>query len=171
VQQSSGKDVAVKILRQGPLADQEARSRLQREIAVMAALNHPNIVSVIDHGVTPEGLDYLVTNFIDGKPFDEFFQAKGEADGSTATLSESLKVFIKLCAAMHAAHLHGIVHRELSPSKILIDAQGEPHILDFGLARTAFDRYIGGEDKLSSIGQFIGKPHYASPEQLAATRN
>src|SRR5215471_14068955 len=64
VQSSTGKLVAIKLLREGPLADSAARTRLQREIAVMATLDHPNIVTVIDSGVTLEGLDYLVMNYI-----------------------------------------------------------------------------------------------------------
>jgi serine/threonine protein kinase len=165
VQKSSGKDVAVKLLREGPLADDAARSRLQREVAVLAALKHPNIISVIDHGVTREGLDYIVMDFVNGKPLYELIQAQSDPLESCPPLSGFLKIFTRICAAMHAAHLHGIVHRDLCPSNILIDAQAEPHILDFGLARTAFDQFIGGGPSKSSTGQFIGKPQYASPEQ------
>jgi len=165
VQVSSGKVVAVKLLNQGPLADRDARSRLQREVAVMAAVNHPNIVTVIDHGITSEGFDYLVMDFVNGKPLYELIQAQSDPLESCPPLSGFLKIFTRICAAMHAAHLHGIVHRDLCPSNILIDAQAEPHILDFGLARTAFDQFIGGGPSKSSTGQFIGKPQYASPEQ------
>ncbi len=164
-QESSGRAVAIKLLREGPIADVAARSRLQREVAVLATLKHPNIVSVIDHGVSPEGVDYIVMDFVDGKLLYDFIQAQSEPLEPCLPLSGLLKIFTSICAAMHAAHLHGIVHRDLCPANIMIDAQEEPHILDFGLARTAFDQYIGGGLSKSSTGQFIGKPQYASPEQ------
>ena len=74
IQQATGKAVAIKLLREGPLADSAARGRLQREVAVMATLDHPNIVTVIDSGVTPEGLDYLAMNFVSGQPLHEFME-------------------------------------------------------------------------------------------------
>jgi serine/threonine protein kinase len=158
--------VAVKLLREGPLADFASRSRLQREVSVLAALDHPNIVSVIDSGVTPEGLDYLVMNFITGQPLHEFIQENRQAETGNADPTSLLILFTKICDAMNAAHLRGIVHRDLSPSNIMIDGQGAPHILDFGLARTAFDRHIGGGGRTISIaGTFMGKMAYASPEQ------
>ena len=77
-----------------------------------------------------------------------------------------MTLFKKICDAVALAHRRGITHRDLSPSNILVDEQGEPHILDFGLARTAFDQFDGPEMKSVSVtGQFIGKLAYASPEQ------
>ena len=166
VQERSGRDVAIKLLREGPLADLAARARLQREISVLAALNHPNIVTVLDHGVTPEGLDYLVMNFVEGQGLHEFINDNRAPESPRLEPALLLKLFAKICEAMNAAHLRGIVHRDLSPSNIMIDPAGEPHILDFGLARTAFDRFIGGGGRTISItGQFMGKVAYASPEQ------
>ena len=166
IQQATGKAVAIKLLREGPLADSAARGRLQREVAVMATLDHPNIVTVIDSGVTPEGLDYLAMNFVSGQPLHEFMEESRIARQHPNDAAALLKLFIKICQAINAAHLRGIVHRDLSPSNIMVDDDGEPHILDFGLARTAFDRFITGGDRTISItGQFIGKLAYASPEQ------
>jgi serine/threonine protein kinase len=168
VQESSGKAVAIKLLREGPLADSSARARLQREISVLASLNHPNIVAIIDNGTTAEGMDYLVMNFIAGQPLSEFIQQQGgtEATKSNPASASLLKLFTKICSAMNAAHLRGVVHRDLSPSNIMVDLGGEPHILDFGLARTAFDRFLGGGDRtISTTGTFMGKLSYASPEQ------
>jgi serine/threonine protein kinase len=109
-------------------------------------------------------------NFITGRSLDELFLERPGADapseaapGEPASL---LRLFMKICDAANAAHLRGITHRDLSPANILIDERGEPHILDFGLARTAFDRSMtrGGRD-VSITGQFLGKLAYASPEQ------
>ncbi len=163
-QLSTGKIVALKLLRDGPLADDSARERLQREVRVLAALDHPNIVTVIDSGRTPDGHGFLVMNFINGISLDAFIREK--SDPILADPSSLLRLFIKICDAVNAAHLRGITHRDLSPSNIMIDERSEPHVLDFGLARTAFDRFITHQHHdISITGQVLGKLAYASPEQ------
>jgi hypothetical protein len=85
---------------------------------------------------------------------------------STPPLADLLSLFVKICGAVHAAHLAGVTHRDLCPSNILLDDRGEPHVLDFGLARTAFDRFITGSSKnITLTEQFLGRLEYASPEQ------
>jgi endo-1,4-beta-xylanase len=166
IRESTGKLVAIKLLREGPLADERARDRFQRETAVLAALDHPNIVTIIDRGQTPDGYDFLVMNYIAGQPLDVTAAGTDALAERPADPSAMLKLFIKICQAVNAAHLQGIVHRDLSPSNIIIDEHGEPHILDFGLARTAFDRFLGsGKNEITIDGQFLGKVGYASPEQ------
>jgi serine/threonine protein kinase/formylglycine-generating enzyme required for sulfatase activity len=165
IQESTGRTVAIKLLRDGALADDHARQRLQREISVLATLDHPNIVGVIDRGHTPDGHDYLVMDYIIGETLDDFLlhQPTDKRNGDPSAL---LRLFLKICDAVNVAHLRGITHRDLSPSNIMIDVHGEPKILDFGLARTAFDRFINQQKKdISVTGQFLGKLAYASPEQ------
>lgn len=165
-QNSTGKTVAVKVLREGPMADPTARERLQREVRVLAALNHPNIVTVLDSGQTDHGHDFLVMNFIAGPSLDEWIKINSGSDNKSVESAAVLGLFIKICEAVHAAHLGGITHRDLSPNNIRIDARGEPHILDFGLARTVFDRATSqSRQDISISGQFLGKLPYASPEQ------
>ncbi|MDB5298278.1 MAG: protein kinase [Phycisphaerales bacterium] len=185
IQASTGRTVALKVLRDGSLAVADARERMAREARVLSVLDHPNIVSVLDFGQTDAGYDFLVMNYVDGRPLDPSFEspathlesaASGRDRGASspvtaggdAGLRSSLKTFAKICDAVGAAHRCGITHRDLSPSNILVDAAGEPHVLDFGLARTAFDRLLdaGGRD-VSVTGQFLGKLAYASPEQAA----
>jgi serine/threonine protein kinase len=166
IRESTGKLVAIKLLREGPLADEWARERLKRETAVLAALDHPNIVTIIDRGQTPDGYDFLVMNYIAGQPLDLSAGTVEDLTEHRPDPSSMLRLFVKICQAVNTAHLQGIVHRDLSPSNILVDEHGEPHILDFGLARTAFDRYLGtGKSEITIDGQFLGKVGYASPEQ------
>ena len=172
---TTGRPVAVKLLRDGTLSDAVSRERLQREARVLAALNHPNIVTVIDAGVSPDGHDYLVMNYIAGRSLDAFFddapagRRGAKQDAADADPSFLLRLFATVCDAVNAAHLRGITHRDLSPSNIRVDEANQPHVLDFGLAKTAFDRFIAGRDggNVSITGQFLGKLAYASPEQAA----
>lgn len=169
---TSGLTVAIKLLHAGPYADASARQRLAREIAALKSLNHPNIVCVIDAGQTEDGLDYLVMNYVSGTRLDDLWKrhrgAPAPAESDPAAL---LRLFKTICDVVNVAHLKGIVHRDLSPSNILVDSAGQPHVLDFGLASTAFDSYITpGARNLSITGQFLGKLAYASPEQARGDR-
>ena len=163
-QHSTGRRVAVKLLRDGPLAHENSRERHQREIRILATMNHANIVGIVDSGRTAAGNDYLVMEYIHGESLDDYMRNFNHADpGDPAAI---LRLFIKICEAVNAAHRRGIVHRDLSPSNIRVDDKGDPHILDFGLARTAFDRFMHPDGRdISVSGQFLGKLAYASPEQ------
>jgi serine/threonine protein kinase len=166
---TSGLTVAIKVLNGGPLADPAARQRLQRETAALRALNHPNIVCVIESGRTTAGLDYLVMNYVEGRPLDALWQDAKFAAAVAPEPPARLRLFKRICEIVQAAHLKGITHRDLSPSNILISADGEPHVLDFGLASTAFNDVLTPAAKnLTITGQFIGKVKYAAPEQARA---
>jgi serine/threonine protein kinase len=165
--QKDQKLVAIKILHAGPHATDEARARLKRETAALMAINHPNIVHALAAGRTRSGLDCLVMNFIDGRPLDDLWEDPAFAAAVLPSAAEHpaavLRLFQRICETVQAAHVKGITHRDLSPSNILIDAKGQPHILDFGMASTAFDGIVGRD--VTVTGQFIGKLKYASPEQ------
>jgi serine/threonine protein kinase len=168
IQKKDGQTVAVKVLHAGPHATEEARARLKREINALRAINHPNIVQAIAAGRTRSGLDCLVMNFIDGRPLDDLWNDSAFAVTIAPQPADLLRLFKTICETVQAAHRKGITHRDLSPSNILIDARGQPHILDFGMASTAFDGIV--TRNVTVTGQFIGKLRYASPEQASGAR-
>lgn len=169
---SSGLTVAIKVLHGGPLADESSRQRLIRETATLKALNHPNIVFPIELGRTPIGLDYLVMSYVDGRPLDGLWKDAAFAAAVAPEPPARLRLFKRICDIVQAAHLKGITHRDLSPSNILIDSTGEPHLLDFGLASTAFNKMLNpAGTSVSLSGQFLGKLQYAAPEQVTGGRD
>jgi serine/threonine protein kinase len=170
--------VAIKVLHAGPHASAEARARLHREVEALRAIKHPGIVQAIGAGRTKSGLDCLVMNFIDGRPLDALWTDPAFAESLAAQADDRLRLFKRICETVQAAHAKGITHRDLSPSNILIDGAGAPHILDFGMATSTSTVASPGETQLALgtspvnrrpaitvTGQFLGKLQYASPEQ------
>ncbi len=184
-QLATRRDVAIKVMREGPFAIKADRARFEREIDILVKLDHPNIVAIHDAGEVG-GFHYFVMNYIAGKPFDEAVRAIAvapAAPGAAATpapdrLTSSarrthiaarrgwLEVFIRACEAVHAAHLRGVIHRDLKPSNIYVDAKGEPHVLDFGIAKAADSESLSA---MTQTGQFVGSLPWASPEQVEGT--
>src|SRR5262245_59576037 len=161
IQKTTRRKVAIKVLREGPFASEREKVRFEREVQVLAQLNHPAIVAIHDSGSTPGGQFYYVMDYISGQPLDTYVEAKPLPSRGTGTMH------VAICQAINAAHLKGIIHRDLKPGNILIDAEGEPHVLDFGLAKVAGPSTTGApQPELMSItGQFVGTPAWASPEQ------
>ncbi len=156
LQQSTQRRVAVKVMKEGPFASAGDRARFDREVQILAQLKHPNIVAIHDSGQAG-GHFYFVMDFITGLPFDEFIAQ------DQSPIAAKLQLFARICDAVNSAHLLGIIHRDLKPGNILIDAHGDPHILDFGLAKMA----DGALDAtmMTVTGQFLGSAPWASPEQ------
>jgi serine/threonine protein kinase len=163
-QLSTGRKVAVKVLRDGPFADDRKLARFDREVHVLAALNHPNIVTIIDTGRAADGSRYIVMNYIAGMDLGQYMLRRQQKDPDDP--SKLLRMFLKICDAVNAAHQKGIIHRDLKPGNIRVDERGEPHVLDFGLARTALDGLVAGDQQpLSVTGEFMGSLPWCSPEQ------
>lgn len=167
-QHSANRTVALKLLLSGAFATTAQRLRFEREIELVAALEHPNIVTVYESGQTDSGQMYLAMQFIDGVTFDQWLNDLFEKQGGASArelLRRVLALFKKICDALHHAHQRGVIHRDLKPANILVDANGAPHVLDFGLARP-----INADDSqwmrtVTQAGQFMGTIAYASPEQ------
>src|SRR5262245_18996971 len=146
------RNVAVKIPRQRDLDQQETELFL-RDARAAAQLKHPRIASVHEVGRQNDTV-YIVTDFIDGANLHEWLTIRRPAP------FEAAELMIKVADAVHHAHDAGVVHRDLKPSNIMMDRRGEPHVIDFGLARREI-----GEMTITVEGQVLGTPAYMSPEQ------
>lgn len=150
----TGAIVAVKRLAEGAFASPSARERLAREIDVVSRLDHPAIPRLLDvESLGSQSL--LVLEWVDGVPVTRW-----AADGPR-TARDIVKPFARAAEALLHAHQRGVVHRDLKPSNLLITPGGDPRVLDFGLAK----RLDTDESMLTRVGQFVGTPAYASPEQ------
>jgi serine/threonine protein kinase len=153
------KQVAIKIVSRGMDTD-FILHRFRQERQILADLNHPNITMLLDGGATPDGLPYLVMEFVDGKPILTYCE---EED---LNMQERLALFRTVCAAVQYAHNNRVVHRDLKPSNILVTPEGIPKLLDFGIARI-FDPSSGEEPVKQTIStRSLMTPEYASPEQV-----
>jgi tRNA A-37 threonylcarbamoyl transferase component Bud32/tetratricopeptide (TPR) repeat protein len=144
--------VAIKMVRAGHLASAEERQRFRVETDATASLDHPNIVPIYDVG-TRDGQPYYCMKLISGGNLTEHL-ARYETDPRAAA-----ELIATTARAVHHAHQHGILHRDLKPSNILLDAEGRPHLVDFGLAKRS-----EAETNLTLSGVLVGTPSYMAPE-------
>ncbi len=149
--------VAVKILRSG-LEDTELRHRFLVERQILARLEHPGIARLYDGGTTEDGRPYLVMELIEGLPVDEY------CDRHRLAIDQRLALFLRICAAVQYAHQNLLVHRDLKPANILVTPQGEPKLLDFGIAKQL--EPAAAADSRTRTGLRVMTPGYASPEQV-----
>lgn len=168
LQKTTRRKVAIKVIHGGPFTGSSGRARFEREVQVLGQLDHPNIVGIHDSGVTPDGSFFYVMDYISGQSLDEVLKSEARPPVDVA-----LKLFIKICDAVNAAHLKGVIHRDLKPANIRIDSNGEPVVVDFGLAKIAVPDLAEDENKtphlMTITGQFIGSLPWASPEQAQGT--
>jgi serine/threonine protein kinase/type II secretory pathway pseudopilin PulG len=151
------KQVAIKVIRRGLDTDDIIR-RFRNERQILAQLDHPNIARLIDGGTTDDGLPYFVMEYVNGEPINAY------CDANALPTAERLTLFRKVCAAVTYAHQNLVIHRDLKPSNILVTQEGEPKLLDFGIAKL-----LGAGDELftQTIPALrVMTPEYASPEQV-----
>ncbi|MFN3240004.1 MAG: protein kinase domain-containing protein [Planctomycetota bacterium] len=157
-QKSLDRDLAVKVLRPGDLMFGDAIRRFEREAKSLARLRHRHIVSVHEVGKA-DGFVYFTMDLIDGCTLAQRLEAQRLENGAMPT-TQAVKLLLQVCSAMAYAHGKGVMHRDLKPGNVLLDASGDAFVCDFGLARE-----LGAEHGATMTGQMLGTPAYMSPEQ------
>lgn len=147
---------ALKLIRAG-LATERLAERFRNERRVLAGLAHPGIAALIDGGTTPEGLPYLVMEYVQGVPLDRWLREQ------QPDLKGRLLLMAAVCDAVRHAHERLVIHRDLKPGNILVTEDGRPKLLDFGIAKLLDE---GPETQGSQTVTYVLTPEYASPEQM-----
>jgi serine/threonine protein kinase len=148
--------VAIKMLKR-EFNTERIRRTFNREKEILAMLAHPNIAGLLDAGTTADGVPYLVMEYVKGEPIDKFCRRR------KLSLNARLKLFNKVCDAVAFAHRNLIVHSDLKPSNILVNTDGEPKLLDFGISKL-LDANADNGSTVTHLGALT--PQYASPEQI-----
>ena len=161
VQLGTRRTVALKLLSLAAIGSEQARLRFEREVQITAQLEHPNIARVYDSRIY-QGVYCYAMELIEGVPLDDYV-----ADRRLGT-PEIVELMQTICEAVNHAHQRGIIHTDLKPSNILVTPDGQPHVLDFGLAKS----YWGDDGglKVSMTGLVAGTPEFMSPEQAEGRR-
>jgi predicted Ser/Thr protein kinase len=156
-QVSTNRDVAVKVMSARAFGSEHAIARFEREVELAARLEHPNIARVYDSGIH-EKTYYYAMELIPGQHLDEYVQAH------QLTHRQVFELMCAVCSGVQYAHQRGVIHRDLKPSNILVTEDGQPHILDFGLAKDILEE---ASQAMSVDGDTMGTLAYMSPEQAA----
>ncbi len=152
-----GRRVALKLIQRGKGGT--LLSHFRHERRVLAGLTHPNIARLYGGAVTPEGRAYLVMEYVEGERLDRYCVARA------LPLAERLTLFRKICAAVSYAHQNLVIHRDLKPANIRVTAEGEPKLLDFGIAKLLQPEGTPSMEVTATMSGAL-TPEYASPEQL-----
>ena len=152
------KRAAIKVLKRGTDTEEVLR-RFRIERQILAELEHPNITRLLDAGTTADGLPYFVMEFVEGTPITRFVQREN------VDLRGRLSLFIKVCSAVELAHRHQVIHRDIKPHNVLVNADREPKLLDFGIAKLLS---IDSDEGITTVAaERRLTPLYAAPEQRA----
>lgn len=152
---ASRQRVALKFLN-APAHSHKLVQRFAAERRIIAGLHHPNIAHIVDGGTTSEGRPFIALEYVEGEHIDEWCAARA------LSLHQRIELFLKVCDAVSHAHQHLVIHRDLKPANIVVTADGEPKLLDFGIARLLDDTDPG----LTETNQRAFTVAYASPEQI-----
>ncbi len=161
-QQTPARRVAIKVIRGGPAADGYRIRLFQREAQTLARLKHPAIAAVYEAGRTDDGQEFFAMELVRGMPLNTYVREH------RVPRNHRLELFGKVCNAINYAHQRGVIHRDLKPTNILIDRDGGPKVLDFGLARIT-DPDVALTTIMSDVGRLMGTLPYMSPEEARGT--
>lgn len=153
------KQVAIKLIRRGMDSEFVLR-RFRNERQILAGLDHPNIARLLDGGTTEDGRPYFVMEYIEGKRITDY------ADEHRLETVERLKLFLRVCSAVHYAHQNLVIHRDIKPSNIMVTADGTPKLLDFGIAKLLNPELAAQTIEATALAVRLMTPEYASPEQV-----
>ena len=152
------KKVAIKVVGRGPLEPRTA-ARLKGERQILASLEHPHVARLLDGGTTPDGVPFLVMEYIKGDNLVHY------CDQRKLDVRTRLELFLDICEAVHYAHRNLIVHRDIKPSNILVTEDGQVKLLDFGIAKMLETQESDQTIALTQANMVVMTPEYASPEQ------
>jgi serine/threonine protein kinase len=150
--------VAIKLVKSG-MDSREIVNRFRAERQILANLTHPNIAAILDGGSTEDGSPYIVMEYIGGQPITEF------AGAGQLSVRERIQLFLPVCLAVHYAHQKLVIHRDIKPGNILVTAEGNPKLLDFGIAKLLADDSPVAQGH-TVTGMRAMTPDYSSPEQI-----
>ena len=153
-------DVAVKLIRPELVSD-EGLQRFLVERQILARLDHPGIARLIDGGTDTAGMPYVVMDLVDGEPIDAYCEKQ------RLGVAARLRLLQDVCAALHAAHQQGVVHRDIKPGNILVTPHGQTRLLDFGIAKVLNEDDATAAQLRTRTGFAAMTPQYASPEQVS----
>jgi len=158
-QLSLHRPVAIKVLSQKMQAESVAREAFERESLIIAQLNHPNIIHIIDKGITSEGTPFFIMEYIDGQDLGRLMRS-GEVPPM-----RRVEICLQICKALAYAHKNGVVHRDIKPANILVDKELNAKVLDFGIAL-----YSEGDEPPDEATEVMGTLRYMAPELQQSTR-
>ncbi len=163
IQESLQRPVAIKLLINDLSRDKEARHRFDRESYIIARLTHPNIIHVIDRGITADEMPYFVMEYVEGLDLGTAFKI------NQISHTDKIDIIIQLLKALAYAHQNNVIHRDIKPENILIDDNGNVKILDFGIAQFYEEKQEPSNQ--TTTGTVMGTYNYMSPEQRESSEN
>ena len=156
------KPVALKVVKRG-MDTEEIVQRFRFERQILAGLEHAHIARLLDGGVTNDGLPYFVMEYVEGKPIDQY------CDDKQLSIRQRLKLFKAVCEAVAYAHRNLVVHRDLKPGNVMVSADGEVKLLDFGIAKLVDPDTATSTVPITDAAERRMTPEYAAPEQVRAS--